>query len=130
MRKNILRLLQLLYIVNEKNLEGKRIMIKSVDITDKDNSIIAKLEGEFVAGSLDDFRSKLKEFLSNGVCTLIIDMSGVTAIDSSGSGLLAAAHNSFSKAGGNIRVTGLTKEMYDFLISLRLNSHFKIEQQK
>jgi stage II sporulation protein AA (anti-sigma F factor antagonist) len=103
-------------------------MLNWVEIA-SENSITAKLEGKLVTGSLDGFREKLKELIGNGINTVILDMSNVDLIDSTGIGFLAATYNSLSKNGGTLRIIGLSEEMYEFFISLRLNSYFKIEKR-
>lgn len=104
-------------------------MLNSVE-TVSENSITAKLEGKLVTGSLDEFREKLKELIRNGPNTVILDMSDVNFIDSTGIGFLAATYNSLTKNGGTFRIIGLSEELYDFFISLRLNSYFDIEKRQ
>jgi len=104
-------------------------MLSSVE-TVSENSITAKLKGKLIAGNLDEFREKLKELIKNGPNSVILDMSGVNFIDSTGIGFLAATYNSLSKNGGTLRIIGLSEEMYDFFISLRLNSYFIIEKRQ
>ncbi|HEX2957065.1 MAG TPA: STAS domain-containing protein [Chitinispirillaceae bacterium] len=88
------------------------------------------LNGELVAGGMDQLREAVKRYIDNGTKKITIDMKNVTTIDSAGVGFLAAVHNSLKKAGGEVNVVELSEEMYNFFISLRLNTHFKIEQQK
>jgi anti-sigma B factor antagonist len=104
-------------------------MLSSVE-TVSENCITAKLKGKLIAGNLDQFREKLKELIRNGPNSVILDMSGVNFIDSTGIGFLAATYNSLSKNGGTLRIIGLSEEMYDFFISLRLNSYFIIEKRQ
>ncbi len=104
-------------------------MLSSVE-TVSENSITAKLKGKLIAGNLDEFREKLKELIKNGPNSVILDMSGVNFIDSTGIGFLAATYNSLSKNGGTLRIIGLSEELYDFFISLRLNSYFIIEKRQ
>lgn len=104
-------------------------MLSSVE-TVSENSITAKLKGKLIAGNLDDFRVKLKELIKNSPESVTLDMSDVNFIDSTGIGFLAATYNSLAKSGGTLRIIGLSEEMYDFFISLRLNAYFKIEKRQ
>jgi anti-anti-sigma factor len=88
------------------------------------------LNGELVAGGLDLLRESVKKYIDNGTKKIIIDMKHVTTLDSAGIGFLAAVHNTITKVGGAVNVIELSEEMYNFFVSLRLNSHFNIEQQK
>lgn len=85
------------------------------------------IEGELVATSLDSIRDLVKNLLKDGVNNLIINMSKSNAIDSAGIGFVAATHNSLEKNGGSFKLTGLSKDMYEFFVCLRMNTHFTIE---
>lgn len=102
-------------------------MLNAIDKIDE-NSALIKLEGEMVAGSIDELREKMKKKINNGIRAVIMDMTEVKTIDSTGIGFLAASHNSLTKVGGTLSVIGLSEEMYKFFIGLRLNSHFKIDK--
>jgi anti-anti-sigma factor len=103
-------------------------MLSYIDLQDNDY-VKFVLNGELVAGGMDEIRTALKKYIDDGVKKIIFDMSQVSTMDSAGVGFLAAAHNSLAKIGGVIKVTQLSEEMYNFFVSLRLNSHFNIEQR-
>jgi anti-anti-sigma factor len=88
---------------------------------------IIAIEGELVATTLDTVKSKVKELIVAGVNTITFDMTKSEAIDSAGIGFIAAAHNSLVKSGGNLKLTGLSKDMYEFFVCLRMHTHFSIE---
>jgi anti-anti-sigma factor len=88
---------------------------------------IIAIEGELVATTLDTVKNKVKELIGSGVNTITFDMSQSEAIDSAGIGFIAAAHNSLVKSGGNLKLIGLSKDMYDFFVCLRMHTHFSIE---
>jgi anti-anti-sigma factor len=104
-------------------------MINFVDLAGQD-SVKIVLNGELVAGGMDLLRESVKKYIDNGTKKIIIDMKHVTTLDSAGIGFLAAVHNTITKVGGTVNVVELSVEMYNFFVSLRLNSHFNIEQQK
>ncbi len=104
-------------------------MINFVDLASED-SVKFTLNGELVAGGMDLLRESVKRYIDSGTKKIIVDMQHVTTLDSAGIGFLAAVHNTITKVGGAVNVIGLSDEMYNFFVSLRLNSHFKIEQQK
>jgi len=85
------------------------------------------LEGELVATTLDNVRNRVRELVADGVAFLTIDMSRSNAIDSAGIGFIAATHNSLEKNSGTLKLTGLSKDMYDFFVCLRMHTHFTIE---
>jgi anti-anti-sigma factor len=103
-------------------------MVNFVDLAEGD-SVRFVLSGELVAGGMDQLRDTLKKYVDSGIKHIEFDMEQVSTLDSAGVGFLAAAHNSLSKCGGMIKVTRLSDDMYNFFVSLRLNSHFNIEQR-
>jgi anti-anti-sigma factor len=105
-------------------------MLKIVEKQDGFTSTIA-LEGELLAISLDELRIKIKKIIDSGTTTAIIfDMSKIDSVDSAGIGLIAAAHNSLTKINGSLKLIGLSKDMYQFFVCLRMNTHFTMETKE
>jgi anti-anti-sigma factor len=102
-------------------------LLSFTDTVDEKNAIV-RLNGELTAGNSDPLRSRLKALIAEGAKNIVMDLEGVGAIDSSGIGLLAATFNSISKNRGTYKVTGLSNDMYQFFVNLRLNVHFPIEK--
>jgi anti-anti-sigma factor len=71
-------------------------------------------------------KEELRELINDGVMHLTIDCSNVEMMDSLGVGLIIAAHNSLSKAGGALKLANAGPEVYDLLVSMRMNSHMEI----
>jgi len=88
---------------------------------------VIAIEGELVATTIETVKNKVKELIGAGVNTITFDMTQSEAIDSAGIGFIAAAHNSLVKSGGNLKLTGLSKDMYEFFVCLRMHTHFSIE---
>jgi anti-anti-sigma factor len=82
--------------------------------------------GDIIAASVTEIRSMLKSLLEEGVRQLVIDLSEVKVIDSSGIGMLVAAHNSLSRQGGKLSVIHASEELLDLLKAFRLDRHFTI----
>lgn len=91
------------------------------------NSCVIAMEGELVSTTLEMVKTRVKELVASGIVTITFDMTDSDAIDSAGIGFVAAAHNSLSKAGGVLKLIGLSKDMYQFFVCLRMNTHFVIE---
>lgn len=105
-------------------------MLKIVEKHDGLKAIIA-LEGELLAISLDELRKKIKELIDSGTTNAIVfDMSKIDSVDSAGIGLIAAVHNSLTKINGNLKLIGLSKDMYQFFVCLRMNTHFVLEMKE
>ena len=67
-------------------------------------------EGEIDLASSPDLRSELQALLDGGVRTLVLDLSGVTFIDSSGLGVLVGVLKRIEEEGddGGLEIRGLT----------------------
>lgn len=94
----------------------------------KNNSIRIFLEGDLISGSFDEIREHLKQIINNGIISITMDMSKIAAVDSSGIGFLASVYNTLKKNGGVFSVVELSRDIYTFFVSLRLNTHFIVEQ--
>jgi anti-anti-sigma factor len=82
--------------------------------------------GDIIAANVTEIRALMKNLLGEGVRLLVIDLSEVKVIDSSGIGMLVAAHNSLSRQGGKLTVTHASEELLDLLKAFRLDRHFTI----
>jgi anti-anti-sigma factor len=81
---------------------------------------------DIIAASVTEIRATMKSLLEEGVRQLVIDLSDVKVIDSSGIGMLVAAHNSLSRQGGKLSVIHASEELLDLLKAFRLDRHFTI----
>jgi anti-anti-sigma factor len=84
------------------------------------------IEGNLTAATAPAVRAQLREVLESGARQVAIDLSRTEIVDSSGIGLLIATHNSLSRNGGQLEVTGLSKELADLFRSMRLDRHFTL----
>ena len=57
-----------------------------------------------VAATIPELRLKMRDIVGEGVRELVVDLTGVRMVDSSGIGLLISAYNSLRKAGGQLAV--------------------------
>ena len=78
---------------------------------------------------LDDgdlaFGRKVSELSSRGIVRLVIDLGGVTFIDSSGVGMLAAKLKHVRERGGDIRLVHLTSRSQRLLGTMKLMMVFE-----
>ena len=95
-------------------------------VKQEDQSIIKPGEN-VVASMAQEFRKELLSLLEGGIKELIIDLTGVTMIDSIGIGVLVAAHNSISKSGGKLAVTNVSENICSLFKTMRLDQHLEIK---
>src|SRR5512146_2021888 len=65
----------------------------------------------------NQMRTKIKELLAAGKKRLVLDLGGVSYIDSAGLGTLVAAYTSTRSNGGDIKLANIT-EKFDELLSI------------
>lgn len=81
-----------------------------------------------VAESMADLRAGLREAINDKEGEIRIDLAKVEFMDSSGIGLLIAAHNSLKERSAQLRVIGASDNIADLLTSMCLDRHFPIER--
>lgn len=96
---------------------GLQISIrKSGDVT------IVDLRGKFTAndGESELLRSRLEKLVGNGVRKLLLNLTDLTQIDSSGVGIIAKTYVSLKQQGGRLRLLGPRGRVLRVLTVLRL----------
>jgi N-acetylglucosaminyldiphosphoundecaprenol N-acetyl-beta-D-mannosaminyltransferase len=81
------------------------------------------LKGEIIAATADHFRSELDraiEIAGGSAAKVVLDLSGVRFIDSTGAGLLVRAHKRAVQAGLKLRITSTTATVENVLRMLKL----------
>jgi len=87
---------------------------------------IVRPQRDIVVPATDELRRELKEVIATGAGDLTIDLTGVEIIDSTGLGLLIAAHNTLKKAGSALTVTNASTDIRELFKSMRLDKHFTV----
>ncbi len=82
-----------------------------IEFRDKGNYIVANLEGELDIESSSDFKKKAGMEISNGHSNMIIDLSQVVYVDSSGLGALIALQREARLNGGALVIIGATEQI-------------------
>jgi anti-sigma B factor antagonist len=67
------------------------------------------VRGELDIRSAPDLRSWLTQALDEGASKVVIDLSGVDFMDSSGLGVLVGAHKRLVRIGGRLQVVGASR---------------------
>jgi anti-sigma B factor antagonist len=79
-----------------------------------------------VAATLPELRLTMRDIVGEGVRDLVIDLSGIRMVDSSGIGLLIATYNSMRKLGGRLAVVNASNELLELFRSMRMHQHFSV----
>jgi anti-sigma B factor antagonist len=71
-------------------------------------------------------RDKIEEMAETGSDRILLNMAGVTYIDSSGIGELVAAHAHITSAGGEMKLLNVARRVLDVLKITRLYTVFEV----
>ena len=92
---------------------------------------IVKLEGKITIGSGD---SQLREVISNAISggknKILLDMSGVTTIDSSGIGELVGSYTTVTNRGGKLKLLHLPAKLNELLHVTQLITVFEVYENE
>jgi anti-sigma B factor antagonist len=95
-------------------------------VNEEYQAVVFEIKGRFL-GSIDGaaFKTSLANLLESGKGHFIIDLSKTDFMDSSGIGVLIGGLTSTRRAGGDMRLAGMTKRIKNlFLITKLLGSVF------
>ena len=92
----------------------------------KKTTNVIKPGKDIVASMADDFRKKLLNSVNKGIKELILDLSGVEALDSVGLGVVIATHNSLKNIGGKLKIIKASEDIFRLFQTMRLDQHFEV----
>ncbi len=96
-----------------------------------DGVTILDLSGRIVLGEGSvQLRDTIKELLGKGQKNILLNLSDVNYIDSSGLGELVSAYTSVRNAGGELKLLGLTRKVHDLLQITKLYTVFDVKDDE
>jgi anti-sigma B factor antagonist len=105
----------------------------AVKVTTMNNLDIAVVEprGSLIGGEeTDELKAKARDLLEQGNRKLVLDLGGVSYINSSGIGALVGIHTMYTKAGGKIKLCQMGKGVQNVFVITRLASVFDLEETR
>ena len=98
---------------------------------DVDGVAVVTLDGRVVLGEeTSSLREKVKGLLADGKKKIVLNMKGVTLIDSSGLGALVAAYSSAKSAGASVRLSDLGPHFNQLLQITKLLIVFEVSNSE
>jgi anti-sigma B factor antagonist len=92
---------------------------------------VIKLEGKITIGSGDSqLREVITSALNAGHNNLLLDMSGVTTIDSSGIGELVGSYTTVANRGGKLKLLHLPAKLNELLHVTQLITVFEVYENE
>jgi len=94
---------------------------------EKQGVAVLDLSGRIVAGDeVDALRGKIRDLLASDKKRIVLDMGGVTRIDSTGIGMLVESVIYTTKQGGELKLVNLPRLVANILATHRLLQAFDI----
>jgi len=90
------------------------------------NVKVLDLSGPITLMKGDDqlLKDKINSLVHQGQKNILVNLAGVTAMDSAGLGELVGAYTTVAKAGGSMKLVNLTKRLHDLLSITKLLTVF------
>ena len=98
-----------------------------IEVKREDKKAVIRLAGDgIVAASVPELRSQMRGVVQQGVRELVVDLTGIRMVDSSGIGLLISAYNSMRKIGGSLAIIHASAEILELFRAMRMHQHFSV----
>lgn len=87
---------------------------------------VVKVSGEITVNQGGDvlLKDKVQSLIQQGYKNLLVDLSGVSRVDSTGLGQLVQAYATTKNRGGSLRLLNVTKRLHDLLVVTKLVTVF------
>jgi anti-anti-sigma factor len=100
--------------------------IKLTALKQRDNTVLAEMAGAIDTQTRVAFQEALEEILNKGVRCLILDMSNIRYVNSTGLGSLVKYADSFKNSGGGMALIKVPQKVKIVIEMLGLNAFFDI----
>jgi anti-sigma B factor antagonist len=95
-------------------------------IDEKYNSVVVHLRGKLFGGPFAEQLNKaLHKLLDEGKKNIVLDLDGVTVLNSSGFGILVASYTTIKNGGGNLKLAQISNKIEGLLSITKLNQIFE-----
>jgi anti-sigma B factor antagonist len=102
-------------------------MALRIDTKEAGGVTVVTVAGRVTLGDeSNQMRTMIKELLAQGKKRLVLDLGGVSYIDSAGLGTLVAAYTSARNSGADIRLANISQKLDDLLNITKLVTVFSV----
>lgn len=100
-------------------------MSLKINLREASGVTVVELDGRITLGeAASALRSSVKDVLALGARRIILDVSRVSYVDSSGLGELVGVYTSVRNAGGDVKLVGVDKKLQGLLQVTKLHTIF------
>lgn len=110
-------------LVQMINLEIKERRIGELVVLDMDGQIR-------IGGGSIVIRTTIRRLVEEGTTKILLNLAGVSNIDSSGLGELVSGHISLSKKGGEMKLLHLTQSLRELMTITKLSTVFDVYEDE
>jgi anti-sigma B factor antagonist len=97
----------------------------SIKVKENYGAVIVELKGKLIGGPLSSEMSEaLYGFLDKGKKNVVVDLGGVSYVNSSGLGILISGLASMKKNGGDLKLANINNKIEGLLSITKLNQIF------
>ena len=94
--------------------------------TDQDGIVIITLDGAILGGpEATALNNELHKMIAAGTLRAVIDLAGVSLMNSSGLGMLISSYTALKNAGGELRLAGASEKIRSLLTIAKLQGIFR-----
>ncbi len=98
-----------------------------MNVREVDGTGVVGIEGRIVLGEESAaLREQVKQMLASGKKKIVLNMDGVTYIDSAGLGTLVASHHSARTQGASLKLSNLGSRFQEILQVTKLLTGFEV----
>ena len=99
----------------------------NLNIRESSGVTIIDIMGRLTLGDTPTIlKDEIRRLIEEGKTRLVLNLAGLTYLDSSGMGLLVGAYAAVSRVGGQLKLSGLTSRVKDLLLITKLYSVFEV----
>src|SRR5262245_39718199 len=106
-------------------------MNSGLQIRDVSGVTVAQVTGRITRGEGPaNLRETLRRLANEGHRRILLDLSGVTYLDSSGIGVLVASFATMANLGGSVKLLRLSSRVKDLLLLTKLYTVFEVYEEE
>ena len=99
----------------------------NLNIRESSGVTVIDITGRLTLGDAPTvLKDEIRRLIEGGKTSLLLNLTGLTYLDSSGLGLLVGAYAAANRAGGHLKLSNLTSRVKDLLLITKLYSVFEV----